>query len=453
MVPCRPVGRKMLVALVALVACGDNDRLAGAITGDSPVARCAHDEGPKVHAYSGFELEPSLAIDPRDERHLVATWQQDRWNNGGAVALAAATTHDGGAHWTRSVLPFSTCAGGAYDRASDPWVAISPDGAAYVVGIAFDAATARSAMVASRSTDGRTWDAPTELVADDSADVFNDKDSITADPRTPGRAWATWDRLTGLSMPDKPVGRGPAWLARATDGMWEPARAIYDPGADAQTIGNVIAVLGDGTLVDAFMVITMESTKTPTADIVVIRSTDAGDTWSAPIHISAANAFGATAPDGVPVRTGAGLPQIAADGANVYVAWEDSLALDHDAIAFSASRDGGLTWSAPVAINGAPEIPAFTPQIAAAGGAVAVTYYDFRDAHGLTTAWLATSADAGATWTDEAIAAPFQLAPARVGSSYFLGDYEGLVPGPRGFIPLVTLAFADNDPTDIVIRP
>lgn len=43
-------------------------------------------------------------------------------------------------------------------------------------------------------------------------------------------------------------------FARTIDGgaTWEPARAIFDPGVGSQTIGNVIAVLQDGTLINYF---------------------------------------------------------------------------------------------------------------------------------------------------------------------------------------------------------
>src|SRR2546423_13985226 len=101
----------------------------------------------------------------------------------------------------------------------------------------------------------------------------------------PGRLSAVWARLAGLTQPDQPVGTGPAWLARARDGVWEPARPIFDPGADAQTLGNVIAVLPDGTLVDALDVLRNTSSKNPTVDLAGIRPTHGGDTWSAPITI------------------------------------------------------------------------------------------------------------------------------------------------------------------------
>jgi hypothetical protein len=42
---------------------------------------------------------------------------------------------------------------------------------------------------------------------------------------------------------------GATWFSRTTDGgqTWEPARPIFDPGGNSQTIGNQIVVLPDGT--------------------------------------------------------------------------------------------------------------------------------------------------------------------------------------------------------------
>ncbi|MGZ6125218.1 MAG: hypothetical protein ACXWLR_09685, partial [Myxococcales bacterium] len=36
------------------------------------------------------EVEPGIAVDPADARHLIGIWQQDRWSNGGANGLVTA---------------------------------------------------------------------------------------------------------------------------------------------------------------------------------------------------------------------------------------------------------------------------------------------------------------------------------------------------------------------------
>nr|MBP6750714.1 hypothetical protein [Xanthomonadaceae bacterium] len=91
--------------------------------------------------YANAEVEPFLAVNPLDSRILVGTWQQDRWSNGSARALLAATSFDGGRSWTRQPLPFSRCGGGSvlnggdYERASDPWVSYSPNGVVHAMAL------------------------------------------------------------------------------------------------------------------------------------------------------------------------------------------------------------------------------------------------------------------------------------------------------------------------------
>src|SRR5205823_4353805 len=108
------------------------------------------------------------------------------------AGLATAVSADGGSTWKEPAAPhFSTCAGGtaanggAYDRSSDPWVSIGPDGRAYQVSLSVNAAQTISAILASTSTDGGlTWGEPVTIQRDNSPDhfVFNDKESVTADP-------------------------------------------------------------------------------------------------------------------------------------------------------------------------------------------------------------------------------------------------------------------------------
>ena len=87
------------------------------------------------------EVEPSIAVDPLDGNHLIGAWQQDRWANGGAKGVVSATSFDGGHTWTTSVAAFTLCSGGIYQRATDPWVSIGPDGTAWQIAYSFDAST------------------------------------------------------------------------------------------------------------------------------------------------------------------------------------------------------------------------------------------------------------------------------------------------------------------------
>jgi hypothetical protein len=468
--------RLAAAAALALSACGDDHLVFSPIplahpvrvSGASPFASGCNAAPQRGVLYPGSEVEPSLAASPADPDHLVAAWQQDRWSSGGADGLVTAVSHDRGATWTAAPVPFSLCGGGAgrggdYQRVTDPWVAFSADGAVvHVVGFAFDDTTARQAIVAARSTDGgSSWGDPVVIDQTANPDFALDKPTITADPADPSRVYAVWDRLTGVTSPDPRVATGPAWLARSTDAgaHWTAPAVLYDPGADAQTISSQIVVLPGGALLNVLVRITAMSTSRPVFDVVALRSTDLGDTWNVPgVVVGALLARGAADPKtGHAVRAGELVPSTAVDPATgaVHVAWEDARFSGgaHDGIALSTSTDGGVTWSAPVQVNGAPAVEAFRPAVAAgSGGAVAVTYYDFRNdvaadrSHTWTTFWVATSADGGATWSEAPAGGPFDLRTAPDADGWFLGDYTGLAASRGGFVALFGMA---GDATDV----
>jgi hypothetical protein len=100
-------------------------------------------------------------------------------------------------------------------------------------------------------------------------------------------------------------------------------------------------------------------------------------------------------------------------------------------------------------------MPTYTPTIAVNGTTVAITYYDNRNLPAGDTAnlptdyWASTSADGGATFTEQHIAGPFDEMSAPVARGFFLGDYEGLQSSASGFEALfvMTNCTPPYDPT------
>jgi len=415
--------------------------------------------------YANAEVEPYVAVNPANAENLIGVWQQDRWSNGGAKGVLAASSFDGGRTWAPSMAAFSRCSGGTagnggdYERASDPWVAIGPDGTAYQSAIAFSGLESTSgssnAVLASRSLDGgRSWSSPVTLIRD-GADNFNDKQSIAADPQRAGYAYAVWDRLFGED-------HGPTYFSRTIDAgsTWEPARPIYDPGAASQTINNQTVILTDGTLVAFFTQFDDAGGGNAIATLAIVRSTDKGVTWSGRIVISPVQSVGARDPEtGTIVRDGSNLGAIAAGPHNDLVAvWQDARFSGgaRDGIALSRSTDGGLSWSIPARVNRDPSVAAFEPGvIVRADGTIGVTYFDFRSntpspATLPTDYWIARSSD-GVTWRESRVAGPFDLALAPVSEGLFLGDYQALVAIGDLFVPFyaITTGTEPGNPTDI----
>ena len=104
------------------------------VSGTSPFAAGCDGAPAFGTLYVNAEVEPMVALNPRNANHVVGVWQQDRWSTGGARGLLTGVSLDGGRTWTQHMAAFSHCTGGSaanggdYSRASDPWVTFAPDG-------------------------------------------------------------------------------------------------------------------------------------------------------------------------------------------------------------------------------------------------------------------------------------------------------------------------------------
>ncbi|HEV2236070.1 MAG TPA: sialidase family protein [Ktedonobacterales bacterium] len=96
--------------------------------------------------------------------------------------------------------------------------------------------------------------------------------------------------------------------------------------------------------------------------IVVSRSTDMGQSWTANVAFAAAPG----------TSLGNIFPELAVDPTNghLYAVWSDG-----HTIGFASSTDQGNTWSSAVTVSSAPATTAVLPAIAAYNGTVDVAYY------------------------------------------------------------------------------
>lgn len=280
-----------------------------------------------THIYHRSQVEPNLSVNPLDDNEIVVVWQQGRIDNGGALTIGIAYTHNGGKKWEYTCLPIQICSACRdthkcehikselqTQRASDPWLTWSADGSKCFLNIIMFNATAvpdstvqQAVMTTISRNGGETWgpfilQSVSDVYLSGGTGFLDDKNSITADPYRTKYIYTVWDRL-----PSRDSYHSDTMLSLSRDKgrNWEPTRLIYDPYPDlfaqrlsndiyddCSTINNIVVAIPERAL--CFMTRTYakpgatdEQYKTDTfpyqytkQDIVFIQSDNKGRTWS-----------------------------------------------------------------------------------------------------------------------------------------------------------------------------
>jgi hypothetical protein len=408
-------------------------------------------------AYDNTEVEPQVAVNPTNPNEIVGVSQQDRWPDGGARGLSSWKSSNGATSWAKLAdVPWSACQGGPtrFGRVTDPWVSYDQAGNLYFIGQPIDSAALGISAISVTSWNGTSW-RPPQILIEDRGDRFisNDKVSVTGDPTRAGYAYATWLRFTHPSDgQDNPTAdfhsfafRGNPMISRTTNGGATWSTAVPMRKSNTYFQGNQIAVGPDGTLYNVTANLFTGAVAGEHAVYMgVMRSRDAGRTWSAPTKIAPIGTAQLFVPDdNFPIRAEDYLPDIAVDPTNgdVYVVWSDGLGTPIDKVVMAKSTDGGRHWTGPTVVStGGSSVQAYNHSIeVTADGTVVLTYWDDRnnvlgDGIATTDVWLRHSHDGTRTWEPEQhLAGPFNhyLAPISffapgVPRGLFLGDYMGL---------------------------
>lgn len=263
--------------------------------------------------------EIAIAVDPTNPNHLVAGSNDYyyRFNNATGARQAIVptgffTSFDGGSHWIDGQIPLKSGNGGgdpvpAFDRKHGVVLMAQLENVRGLGG----PFVAQGDVAVSRSTDGGlTWSEPITVMKGQGTGIgpanratFFDKEWLTVDnnPDSPfyGRAYLTATLF--VNGPQGAYTRSPIVLSYSDDGglTWTPPVEISGshPSCSFQTTGpagkcdedqfSIPVVAPDGTVYVHFHNYQHEAAwEVPfdfDAQIMVVKSTDGGQTWSDPV--------------------------------------------------------------------------------------------------------------------------------------------------------------------------
>jgi hypothetical protein len=390
------------------------------------------------------QAEPHIARSITNADSLVAIFQEGRFTTAGAVDCGYSLTSDGGLTWTRALIPnLTTTSGGPYPRATDPVAGIDLSGSVYFCTlVATDPNFDNGAVVVSRSTDGgATFGSPTIAYQPSDNSVIPDKDWMAINTfsgtTTAGRIVVTFTLFSNVNSEGAPIYR-----AYSTNGgvTWSSIANVNPSDANLQ--GSQPVFLPTGNLVIVYW--NFGSISSPGERLEAVISPDGGITFGPPKRIAFATEYnepvirtGSFLPSVASDRTSGNLfvayqalssgnPRIlftkSTDGGNTWSA----------PIAISDNPAGSGVFNA--AINVSP-----------VGQTVTAVFYDHRNNPGSTTLvdlYLAQSFDGGATWEPNirltSVSTDASLAPL-TSQGYMLGDYQGVAESTDVNVPAVPI--------------
>jgi hypothetical protein len=398
--------------------------------------------------------EGMLAIDPRDEDHLLGCSKFFYQPATYSFYTGVFESTDGGLTWDQRQPDGIE----RYSLTSDPVTAFDGDGNGY-----FTLLTRRpTGLDMLKKPAGRAWEAPVPV----DRTTLTDKQWIAADqdPRgeSPheGNVYMTWTAIAAAS-------ESRILLARSTDGnrTWSAPVEVAS-GDDVQ--GSVPAVAPDGAVYVAFGRNLFDARGRSTLEVA--RSGDGGQRFGAPVVVVRFTGVPFQLPN-TTFRTPASMPAFAVSPSSgtLLVAWADYGRGDSD-VMLARSTNQGRTWSDPIRLNDDPPrngLDQFQPQLAAApDGRVVAAWFD-RRLPCPDLAWiprehvgrenlcidtfLARSHDDGANWSANLRVSaqtwdPSLNLPDVGGGVGFIGDYQGLAAGRAFDLPFwnATADLGDN---------
>jgi hypothetical protein len=381
------------------------------------------------------QVEPRLAIAPKNARHLLIGAMLFRRNAGGDSECSPMASFDAGATWRRAALPQRDGVTGG----GDPWVAFDQAGTAYLSclhGVRTESGERTSGVGVYRSDDGGiTWTGPAML---------------------PGRAY---DRPVLVVGASEKAGQttlhvvasqgtrhdfgsaNPISISTSIDGgrtFAQPVQVLFNNLNN--NVRSAVA-LPDGTLLAVFSDVgSLDGRRLEQFRVWSIRSTDGGRSFGPALF----------------VNENAGGDQVDVTGdptGRLFAVWDVVRGpREGRGVFFAQSEDAGKGWSAATRIAelAEGERQQHVPTVAARpDGTIAAFWVDYRsDSRGdCSEVYIRGSRDLGKTWTDARRLSTKASCPRSPSNTVTRtdgkpnavdrrwmegGDYHGLVVGEQG---------------------
>jgi hypothetical protein len=397
------------------------------------------DDPDELPATQRAQVEPHIVRSAAQPLTLLATFQEGRFPDSGAISNGYAVSLDGGFTWRRGLTPqLTTPTGGRFNRATDPVAGAGPGGELYLQALASAQGVFQgAAVVVSRSFDqGVTWTPPSVVFESATTAVGPDKNWLAVNDYlgTPnaGRLVSTW---TNFLRNANGATTGLPLIASISDdrgATWSAPIEITAAGTNHQ--GTQPVFLPDGSLLVVFVTFT-DPTNTSRFAIQCKRSLDGGRTFPTALTTIVPAVVGWDDPQ---MRDGVFLPSaaVARESGDVFVSYT-AVMNGIPRVMVIRSADRGATWSSPRQVSDHPEgISVMNATVAASpdGRRVAIVFTDKRHAPGgrdFVDHYVAFSVDGGTTWqpnirlSDTSSEIRFGPLTSR---GVMLGDYLGIAP-------------------------
>lgn len=415
------------------------------------------------------QAEPHLARSAFNPDLLLATFQEGRHPDGGAVGCGYGVSRDGGFTWTRSLIPnLTTASGGRFVRATDPVAGAGPQGELYLQTlVSLQGAFQTAGVVVSRSFDGgTTWSAPASVFESVNPLLAPDKNWLAindyAETPNAGRLVSTWSNFNNTAAGGTASITLVASVSDDRGATWSAPTAITPPGSQLYQ-GTQPVFLPDGSLFVVYIEF-LAADRVTLFNIQGQLSPDGGRTYPT---VATRIVDPVTGWDDPTLRDGVFLPSAtAARGTGDLFVTYAAVVAGSPRVLVTKSTNRGVTWSQPVVVSDQPAgVSVMNPAIAATpdGRTVSVVFMDKRHAaDGLNYVdhYAALSLDGGTTWLPNLrlteMTSDIRLGPPTP-RGVMLGDYLGVVSPLTADQPFVAIwcdtRTGDSDPFIVRFTP